>query len=1222
MAFSYEQVKEKTKTGGSGLYERVKQKVQQPEPFDIGSILVSPIVQGATAEMIRKEREKTDIQKLSEQLKGRETEIRKAPEKSIFEKAGERISEILPKGTTPTETVQSLFGRAPLVREVAQGFARDLSALFKGGETFTPLTEQERLVFGEKPFNLETVGREYADIVGKGEDINRRSAMGIGVFAGVLSLPFRAAGLVKESSKVISGLENTSLVKNELKRLGVQGTEKEINALADVLSAESHPRVIEDILESFKEQKFLPEPEGLPKVPREQKTPEEIAKPTVERGRLRELDTQIKDIDKQIDTLSKQDTPANTRRIEQLTKKRDVLDSQRASLVSPDELAEIRGKAQVTKRDVETAVKRGLQEGRIQMRAEIMDALRVTTKEIKDIKKQITDYVKDNLGTQNRGKALVMLRDAKNQKDLTKAFARVEKWADDATKKGLRDDILKTQKRIATSPAVAVDYKEQVNELLSGIELKGRSKKTIEKLEKAREFFAKEAEAGKDVEIPKRLLKSLNALNRTPFDEITSSQLKGIKADIELLEDIGRAKARTFDNVKRIEKEKILKEIEVQGAEPLNQIKVLRPEVGERLTVTQKMKNFVWSQANRMARVDKAITPMDSIFDLLDGGKASYDGANYRFFKGRIDAGYGRYLQRKDALQEPVIELANKYKFDERNFERIGVVAAREQDGGLEKLLASDFTEEQVNAVKLTKQEQEVLDKMRETFDSQFPEIKDTMRRVYNQKVEKVKNYFSFMTDWKAMDETEVFQRFGSQEPEQFGAPKKNVEAGFAKARVGGDQRIKINALDVFMQHTDNTSYLLELGEMTKSLGEIAASPRYAELVGEQGQLLVREWLDTIARKGGAAGAQEISLLNTLRKNVGAGILGLKLSTVAIQPTALFDGVGFIGTKYTLRGSSDFVTNKQIREYTTKMPEIKDRMGGEAALRELSDDNWLQNVQMKGFMPMQTVDQWTAGSIAWGAYVKKMRELGRVIDTTKPYDTEALAYAQLAVRRTQSSGAFKDVPLAVSRGALTGNRSLDRAILQFQTFLLNRWSRIRHDAWRAGIREKDPKKAIPILTSIIMASIAGSGIRLGVNKTIDFITGKEDEDSVEEELKRGFIYEMTGNVPFLGTAVSMAVYDGEMFPILDAPKGVVSGLNRVITSDSEQAKLRGLTELTGSMGAMLGIPGSIQAEQLARGVLQEKKKPARAKSIPTPPGLPKLPSVKSTLPAPPGLPKI
>lgn len=816
----------------------------------------------------------------------------------------------------------------------------------------------------------------------------------------------------------------------------------------------------------------------------------------------------------------------------------------------------------------------------------IIDLLQNRAESATRVRNLITDFAKDALSPSQRGKAMTIVKDAKNVRDLTKAFARINRWAEEERKLDLRNQVLKLQKKIVNSPTVAIDYKGRLTELLEGLDFKGRRVTTLERLKKTREFLDREAKKGNNVEVPRQIMKSLQLLERTPFDQITLTQMKGLLSEMELIETMGRAKFQTYERLWQIKKEKILDEIAVQAAPPISQVEILRPQVGERLTKTAKLKNLVWNVQNRLARIDRVISPMDTVFDTLDGGTGTYAGANFRFFKGQIDAGYGRYISRKDSIQEPVWKKANEYKLNDRNFERMGVVAAREQNGGTEKLLGSGFSQSEIDSVVLTSQEQEVLDLMRSTMDSQFPEIQDTMRKVYNQSVKKVNNYFSFMTDWKAMDDSEVFERFGAQDPEQFGAPRKNVEAGFTKARVGGSQKIKINALDVFLQHTDNTSYLLELGETTKMLAEVAASPKYAQLVGDAGQLLVREWLDVIARKGGASGAQQIRILDTLRQNVGAGILGLKLSTVAIQPTALFDGAGFIGTKYALQGVTDFAASREWRKFVAEMPEIKDRVGGEFALREMTDDGWLQEIQRKGFVPMQVMDLLTAGSIAAGAYRRKMVELGKEIDLTKGYDPEALAYAQLAVRRTQSSGSFKDVPLAISRGAVTGNRSLDRAIFQFQNFLLTRWSRIRHDAVRAGINTNDPKKAIPVLSSIMLASIAGSGIRYGVNGIQDMLTGIEEDDDITQELQKGFFYEMVGSVPFLGNVMSMAIYDGEMFPVLDAPVGLVKGLTKTFSSKEESTKLRGLTETAGSLGSLLGIPGSLQAETLGRRLIR------------------------------------
>jgi len=440
----------------------------------------------------------------------------------------------------------------------------------------------------------------------------------------------------------------------------------------------------------------------------------------------------------------------------------------------------------------------------------------------------------------------------------------------------------------------------------------------------------------------------------------------------------------------------------------------------------------------------------------------------------------------------------------------------------LQKLIASGLTKDKINAIKLLPAERKLLDAVRKVFDEEYAPVADVMRRVYNQGVEKVNNYVPFMADWRAMDEVELFQRFAGTSSDA-ARNKANVDLRFTKKRVGGEVAIDLNIMDIFMKHTDNTSYLIEMGELSKSLGKVAGSKQMGEGVGEIGQRLLLDWVDVIARKGGGTSAAATPALDTLRRNVGAGILGLKLGTVLIQPTAFIDGMGFIGPKYAMMGASDFAKSPQWRKFVFDMPEIKDRLGGEAFLRELTDKNWLQRAQKKGFIPLQVLDQYTAGAVAAGAYRRKMVELGRKIDFAK-VDKEALAYAQLAVRRTQSSGAFKDVPLAISRGALTGNRSVDRAILQFQNFLLTRWSRIRHDAVRVGINTQDPSNAIAIFTTIAFASLAASGMRLGANRTIDFITGSEDKDSIAEDIQKGWFYEMTGNVPFVGTIASVAIY--------------------------------------------------------------------------------------------------
>lgn len=1306
---SFKEFKEKNKgtaqTGGFSAY-----KTKQPKSdIDLRDPLGTYTrVGAATASMRAKEMEKTSAQRLSEQLRGRETVI-SAPPTTLSGKMQnlslkEKLAQLVP------ESVRESYGRATgdiistpesrkitgFATEMGQGFSRDLAALLSAGQTITPSNPIQRAIYGDKPFNLETVGREYADIVGKGEDVGRRTAMGIGVFAGLLSLPARGLGLIKESSKVISKLDDVTKIKNELKRLGIEGTQKEVDALANVLKAEKDAKVVEDILQGIgKEQKAQRTAQisdiELPDLPKTRQLKVRELKPTTPGARsLLETaekegkllpETQARDLTPQklderrlqlvltkdaldnsplksyekyvarsgefkgrlpedtseLKRLGIETTEDLRREMDDYLMRKEMYRQQRQELLDDVKTAKLERKAireferklkpvektnerirkavekerarttkrvkTETKKVEQKAAKRQVdfekREAKRQVakaREELLTKMRAVGDDVKGIKDELIAYTKTRLAPKDRGKALTFIRDAKTQRNLTRAMARIERWADEAEKRTLRNDILKMQKRIMDSPTVALEYKGKLKELMKDFELKGKRKDKLEQLRKTREFLTKQEQAGEIVDIPRKVVEALETLNRTPFKELTVGHLRGVMAKMEVIESLGRRKIKVREELKTLQKERILSEINANDAPPVQELEEIRPKIGERLTATQKMKNFIWSQVNRAGRLDRALTPMDAIFDLLDGGKGLYTGPNYRHFKATLDADWSRYIQRRNDLQAPVVDFITKHKLDGKNFDRIGVVAAREQDGGLEKLVASGYTEKEIAEVVLNKEEKQLLDMMRETFDSQFPEIQNTMRRVYNKDVEKVKNYFSFLTDWEAMNESEVFMRFGSNplddagNPASYGAAKKNVEQGFTISRVGGAQKIKINAFEVFLNHTDNTSYLLELGEDVKNLSEIARSPQYAKSVGDSGQLMVSEWLDTMARKGGAAGVQDMKIVDTLRRNVGAGILGLKLSTVAIQPTALFDGAGFVGAGYVAKGTKMFATDAEWRRFIAEMPEIKDRMGGEFALRELSADNWWQEVQRKGFVPMQYMDKLTAGSVASGAYIRKMKELGRAIDMTKGYDPEALEYAQLAVRRTQSSGAFKDVPLAISRGdSLLGNRSVNKALLQFNTFLLTRWSRLRHDAIRASIRTKDPRQALGPVLAITAASMFGAGVRLGVNRVEDFIAGKETEDEIDDELMANFMYEMSGSIPFMGTINSMVVYDGEMMPVLDAPYGLVKGLYQAVNAESESAKLRGITEFSGSVGKMFGVPGSTQAESIARGFIPSSR---------------------------------
>ena len=112
---------------------------------------------------------------------------------------------------------------------------------------------------------------------------------------------------------------------------------------------------------------------------------------------------------------------------------------------------------------------------------------------------------------------------------------------------------------------------------------------------------------------------------------------------------------------------------------------------------------------------------------------------------------------------------------------------------------------------------------------------------------------------------------------------------------------------------------------------------------------------------------------------------------------------------------------------------------------------------------------------------------------------------------------YKDLPLATSYGELTGNRSLDRTLLTFQTFVLNRWSWIENDMIRAGIKKGDAKKSAWMAVMLIIATLAETGIRAGAKNLINFMIGQEDEE--DQSFWGTAAMNAVGNVPFINPVV-------------------------------------------------------------------------------------------------------
>lgn len=801
----------------------------------------------------------------------------------------------------------------------------------------------------------------------------------------------------------------------------------------------------------------------------------------------------------------------------------------------------------------------------------------------KRVKDMLVGYIKDNLPKEERGGYLEALNKATTFGDTINTFRRVDKHVSNIERKSTIADIKSKSSKALESGKVAVDYKKQIDEIIKGVEFSKRKPETMDKLRATRNYIESSKEAGKDVEMPERILKQLEILHRKPASELSVAELKNISANIDDLMKLGETKQRTKESIYNLQKDRIKNEL-VSGTVALDKNPVLTAVPGEKLSFKEKFSNIFPKMNNVAQHFDLVITPMDTFFDLMDGGHFKFDGPNFRNIKKTLDIDYQSYLKMTSKHIDSAIQMAHDLKLNDQNFERIGVHAARMQEGGFQKLLDTGLTKKQIDNIELTEDEMKFYKMMRRVFDELRPEVAETMKNVWNQPLKEVDNYVSFMTDFDKMSDSEIFSRIGESAPE-FTKPTKNVEKGFTKERKGGFQPIKLNAMDIFLKHVDNVGYLVNMSRDLKMISEVVNSPEYGKAAGDLGQTITKEWLDLMARKGGLAGDHRIAILDTLRRNFGLAQLGLNVTSALIQPTALLDGAAVIGN-YAFDGMYKVCTDESVRQFIMdNMPELKRRVGDDPAFVDFGN-KFMKKLQEKSYAPLKFFDGVTAQGVAWGAYLQKMKELKLPVDLNNP-NKEALEYAQRIVRVTQASGSFKDEPLAISRGKLTGNRSFDKALLQFQNFMLTRFNIIRNYLWRANIvggrgadkSSKDYKKSFTTAFMIILALLIETQARRGIKSITDKLLGKEQD--LKDSFSTDFWQNAASSIPFVSQMISMVIYNDTIIPAASFIRNAAAGVVQVGGKKSE-TQARGLINLATAFGQAAGIPGTAQAAKIAK----------------------------------------
>lgn len=842
-------------------------------------------------------------------------------------------------------------------------------------------------------------------------------------------------------------------------------------------------------------------------------------------------------------------------------------DTSRKRMVS--EMQSLKADLRAQARGAKAGFRAGLAEGK----AKIIQALQVG--EMK--RDAIVDYINKVLPKSERGRFITMVRDAKNSTDLAKAFMRVDNAEHDFTRKTIINDIKKQLQKVAGAKNIAVDVKQAIESLAGLFDTSVPRAETLKRLKATEDFIKAQLAKGNDVDMPQYILEELQRLKKLPLQDLQTDGLYHLANNIRDAIELGKTKLKTRQAIIELQKENTLTALEKGTDHKAEYAKPADGGISGELALNDKFKNIFKAIRNYNVNAGNAMLPMKHFFQAL--GHA-YD----QHIMVPMQLKYRTYRGEYSAVSKSVVELNQRLNLNEKNFSRIAVHMINAQETGYEKLV-NTFTKAEVDGVlatPLTKAELEMANLWRTHLDAVKPALADFMKRVHNKELKEVAGYFPFKTDFEKTQGMDV----GDRLIENFGL-KKNVELGFTEARQGaGDQKVRIDGLNVFLEHMDDAYYAIHLGEHIKTTQEMVRSDRFKNAAGDAGQYLTAEWLDLMARKGGTQGNSArglVEFLNYIRHTTGRASLALNPSSILVQGAALLDGAGLIGN-WAYQGAKD-IWSPEWRDFAKKNSVlVEQRMGDDPAFEEFNTGV----VDKTVFQPTKWTDGKTATAVFIGAYQKFMSDNGLTVDLAKP-NMDAILYAENIVTATQGGGQFMELPLMITKGIGLGDfPAWSKTVTQFQSPIFFKWANLTSTGARA-VREGNFKLAAQIAFYNMAGTASEMAIRHGTKMAIlaavSAVLGVGFKEEEEKNFLLDFFETELGNIPMVGNAISVLAYQKLPAPSLQAAFDLVESAANAWASEDPEKKRKWLEVAALQLaGVGFGVPLTFKAASIKKNI--------------------------------------
>jgi hypothetical protein len=300
--------------------------------------------------------------------------------------------------------------------------------------------------------------------------------------------------------------------------------------------------------------------------------------------------------------------------------------------------------------------KEGFRAGVTQTREKLLTQFREKNIEVAEAKKTLVDYIKESLPPANRGMFLSAIKNVGTKAELVKYIDKVDNASNRIELSTAINELKSSIDKILSSPSIDIGYKEELTNFMKDFDLTKMTSKTRERLEQ----LMKVQESG--IKLPVGLQEKMERLSKKSLADMTVDEVRNIADYVAAIQKMGQTKFRTYRNLEEALKETWMEDIK-SDAIKTDYVELEQAKIGEPLKIPEKFKNSFRTAANEALALDKALLPMDIVFEMMGP-------STKRIVKGTIDSDYQSYLTNFHKDSENIVNKVQELKLDEGNLER------------------------------------------------------------------------------------------------------------------------------------------------------------------------------------------------------------------------------------------------------------------------------------------------------------------------------------------------------------------------------------------------------------------------------------------------------------------------------------------------------------------------------------------------------------------------